>query len=329
MTSFCKSLVVGLLAAWCCAAPLGAAEKPESPPETAHPAAVFAFQERGDEVKGFGKKVTDLLVAALLTRHEMFLVDREDMDKVLNELGLNVSGAVKPEEAARVRQLTGAKILVTGSVIQVDTHLYLVAKIVGTETSRVLGASAKGKTTDDLAVLVDQLADQVAKTIKKQAGQLVARPASAKDRIAVLKEKLGAVKRPAVLVSITERHVGQATADPAAATEIMALCEKLGFRVIDPKQGSRSDADVLVTGEGLTETAARHGNLISVKGRLELKAVDRPSGRLLFVDRHVAVAVDLTEQIAGKQALEEAAGELAERMLPKIVGPGKKERGAK
>ena len=49
--------------------------------------------------------------------------------------------------------MIGAKILITGSVIELDRNLYLVAKIIGTETGRVLGSSVKGKTNDDLSEL--------------------------------------------------------------------------------------------------------------------------------------------------------------------------------
>ena len=54
---------------------------------------------------------------------------------------INLSGAVNPDQAIQVGQLTGAKVIVTGSVVQVESNLYLVAKIIGTETTRVLGAS--------------------------------------------------------------------------------------------------------------------------------------------------------------------------------------------
>jgi len=43
------------------------------------------------------------------------------------------------------------------------------------------------------------------------------------------------------------------------------------------------------------------------------------SGRILVGDRQTALAVDLTEQLEGKAALQEAAAILAERDLPKLL----------
>jgi hypothetical protein len=50
------------------------------------------------------------------------------------------------------------------------------------------------------------------------------------DRLAALQEKIGKGKRPTVYVDIPERHVGQATIDPAAETEVALFCRELGFR---------------------------------------------------------------------------------------------------
>lgn len=289
-----------------------------------YPAAILPFAERGDDAEGLGPKVSDLLFANLVADPEMYLVDREDLDKILKELELNLSGLVKPTEATQVGQLTGAKILVTGSVIQVDSKLYLVAKIIGTETSRVLGASVKGEVRDNLDTLTEQLAEQVAETIGNRADELIAKSKTRADRLAALREALGKGKRPVVKIDVTERHVGQTVIDPAAETEITLFCTELGFDVVDPDEGDERVAEILIIGEGFSEFAARHGNLVSVKARLEVKAVDAATGRVLAIDRQTSVEVDLTEQIAGKTALQEAAAEIAERLLPKIVGPAPK-----
>jgi hypothetical protein len=126
-------------------------------------------------------------------------------------------------------------------------------------------------------------------------------------------------KRPAVLIEIRERHIGQGAFDPAAQTEMMLLCKETGFDIVDASEGLRAKADVLITGEAISEFASRHGKLFSVKARVEVKAVDRRTGMVLAADRQTTVAVDLAEQIAGKTGLQQAAADIAERLLPKLV----------
>ncbi|NQU41511.1 MAG: curli assembly protein CsgG [Lentisphaerae bacterium] len=291
----------------------------EAAPPLVLPTAIFAFQERGAGAKDLGAKSSDILFATLVVSPDMYLVDREELNKTLGEQELNLSGMVTPAQAVQVGQLTGAKVLITGSVIESGRTLYVVAKIIGTETSRVLGASVKGKTSDDLATLVEQLAEKVATTVAEKSDQLVAKVVKMEDRIAALKERLGDAKRPTVIISVQERHVGQATIDPAAETELTMFCKETGFEVIDPQAGNSKQADIIITGEGFSEFAMRRGNLVSVKARLEVKAVDRNTDKILATDRQTAVVVDLTEQIAGKKALQDAAALIAERLLPKLV----------
>lgn len=281
--------------------------------------AILSFQERGSGARGAGGTVVDMLFASLAGQPGIFLVDRENMNQLLAEQELNLSGMVGTADAIAIGQLVGARILVTGSVMEVDRSFYLVARIIGTETSRVLGDSVKGKPTDALPDLVEQLARKVAQTLTERAGELIAKPIAREDRVAVIKTKLKAGERPTLGIRIEERHVGQAVIDPAAETEITYLARETGFPVMDPDGGGTLKADILITGEGFSEFAMRRGNLVSVKARLEVKAVDTRSDKIIAVDRQTAVVVDLTEQVAGKAALQEAAARIAERMLPKLA----------
>ena len=103
----------------------------------------MTFEERGAGAKDYGGKIGDLLFAKLAAKDGIFMVERNDLKKVLEELELSLSGAAKPAEAVRVGQLTGAKLLLTGSVIHADKKLYLVARLIGTETGRVVAATVE------------------------------------------------------------------------------------------------------------------------------------------------------------------------------------------
>jgi TolB-like protein len=321
-------------------APRPATAQPAAAPAAAAapplvPVAILPFQERAGGPSGGpsgdGAKVTDLLFAELVTEPAILLIEREDIRKLLDEQELGLTGLANPAEANRLGQLTGAKMLVTGSVLRVDNSLYLVAKIIGTETSRVLGASVKGTAREDLGKLADGLAAEIVKVVTQRGGELLPKLVTRADRLAALQQALPAGARPSVLVEIAERHLAPTAAlgtgsggpdviDPAAETEVTRFAKETGFDVIDAAAGKRSQAAVLIQGEAISEPAVRHGNLVTAKARLEVKAIDQATGRLLAIDRQTTVATDLADQIAAKTALQEAAAIVAERLLPKIAG---------
>jgi TolB-like protein len=284
---------------------------------TVYPAAILPFAERGADVRYMGNQVSELLFASLVVEPDIFLVDRDE-NAILGELALNASGLVDPAKATEVGRLTGAKLLISGSVMMVGKKLIVVARIIGTETSRVVGASAKGDLDSELDVLVEELGAKVIETTRKRYEELMPVPRTFADQLAAIKKQVPAdAKLPSVYIKIVERHVNRNTIAPAAETEMALFCSDLGFKVID--EAGKKKADLHITGEGFSEFATRRGELIAVKCRLEVKAVDPKTDEVVAIKRQNAVAVDLTEQIAGKSALQMASAEIAKRMLPKLV----------
>jgi translation initiation factor 1 (eIF-1/SUI1) len=279
--------------------------------------AVFDFESKDEAVRDLGPKVSALVNARLSAEPQLITVERAELEKVLGEQELGLSGTVSTESAAKVGNLTGAKVLVTGRVFKVDSDLILVAKIIGTETSRVYGETVTGKSAASITDLSAELAKKIAADVTAKGDTLVAKVETHEDRVAKIKKALGDKNLPSVSVKIPEQHFGQHVTDPAAQTELSLLLQQCGFTLVDDNSDSKPDIEI--TGEALSEFGMRKGNLQSCRARIEIKARDRKSGDILSVDRQTSVAVDVAEHIAAKTALQNGAGELAERLFPKLV----------
>src|SRR5436190_7219570 len=124
--------------------------------------AVFDFESRDETIRDLGPKVSALLNANLSAEPQIITVERAELEKVLGEQELGLSGTVSPDTAAKLGHLTGAKVLVTGRVFKADKELILVAKIIGTETSRVYGELVKGGLATPITDLSSDLSKKIA-----------------------------------------------------------------------------------------------------------------------------------------------------------------------
>jgi len=304
-------------------------------------------KEMEENIVKLGTKIADLLGAELSIDPNISLVERDRLDKIIEEMGLGKTGIVDESQAAKIGQLTGAKILVTGRAFTMDRELVIIAKIIGTETSKVQVELARGPLSGDLISIAGKLAQKVALTILEKGSTMVAaEPKKETDKLQELKNKIENKGLPIVFVAISERHVNRGSYDPAAETEFTRILDECKF-VVASKKGLDSstwaqeylkdanlnmpvgvDADVIIVGEAFSEFGARTGNLLSCKARVEIKAIQvrdkktreiLQTPKLLGIDRETNTAVDLSEQIAAKTAIQEATANIAYKMIPKIV----------
>jgi len=126
------------------------------PPKSALTVAVYDFSADPDAAS-YASQVTTLVTVNLTTETNLVLLERADMKKTLSEQALGLSGMVSSDTAAKIGQITGAKVLVAGQVVQIgDKHLVLIADIIGTETGRLFADKVEGA-ADNLVALTDQL----------------------------------------------------------------------------------------------------------------------------------------------------------------------------
>ncbi len=290
------------------------AQEPEQPPPPMS-VAVLTFQESDAKVQGLGEQSATLLGAFLSTNENLAMVERAELDKILSEHELTLSGTVNNATAAKIGQLTGAKVLITGRVFPVGKQTYVIAKIIGVETSRVYGETAKLGNADELDAAITTLSEKIGATITERRETLLAQVETEQQRLERLRKVLGQrANLPKVYVSIPEQHISRAIPDPAAQTEIQRTLQQLGFGLTE----AMDEAGARVIGEGFSELAGRRGQLISCRARVEIKVQDG-KGKLIAVDRQTEAAVDLAENVASKSALQKAGQVLAERIVAELA----------
>lgn len=268
-----------------------------------------------------GKQISESLAALLTDTPGVQLVDRSSMLKTLQEHELNMTGLVEADKAIQIGKLVGARILITGKAFSLGKTAYITAKVIGTETSLVEGVLVRGKLDDDIGVLVTELAGKLQKRLAESGPNLTAAAAPADMRLTELKTKLAGLKRPRVAVRVREEHHSTArqAIDPAGETELKLMLQQCGFTIVGDDATAQTP-DVILSGEAFSEMGNRVGNMVSCSARIELNLINRQDGKILMTDRATARAADLSEQIAGKSALQKAAHELGIKVLTYFAG---------
>jgi hypothetical protein len=318
-----------------------AAPTPASQPHAVLTVAVLDFASSTPGEPDLGKQIGEALTVMLSGEPGFRLVDRATLTRALQELELNLSGVVETDQAVKVGKLIGARLLVVGKAFVMGRQTFITAKLIGTETSLVDGVLVKKEGDADVGQLVMELTGKVAQRLREVGPKLVAEEDAGRDPLPALKAKLADAKKPVVAVIIPERHMGAVplrVPDPAVETEIKLLLRECGFTVKDVPQNelasfartlgkdspegwprSLAGVDVVIVGEGYSEFAARIGNLVSCAARAEINVIERTGGNIALADRTTERAIDLSENIAAKKALEKAGRVLGLRVLEKFA----------
>ena len=104
--------------------------------------AVFPFQTDAALMK---KRVHiacgELLTLNILEDGFFRIVERTELQKILDEQKLGLTGAVETETAARVGHMLGARLAALGNVMRLGKSYQVVVKLVDTQTSEIISAA--------------------------------------------------------------------------------------------------------------------------------------------------------------------------------------------
>jgi tetratricopeptide (TPR) repeat protein len=104
-----------------------------------------------------------MLISELAANPSARIVEREALQRLLDEQNLAASGRVDPQTAARLGKLVGARYVVLGTFIDFYGDFRLDARLVDVETSQLVRTQAERMQRDHLFDLIKALSTKLMK----------------------------------------------------------------------------------------------------------------------------------------------------------------------
>jgi TolB-like protein len=114
---------------------------------------------QGGNSAPLGKAVSAMLVTELIGRPGIRVIERAQMQDILTEQRLSLSGRVDESTALEVGKLLGAQYVIHGQVTSIADNLRMDMRAVDVETSEIMEVQKLSGRTDDLLDVVVTMAD--------------------------------------------------------------------------------------------------------------------------------------------------------------------------
>ena len=126
--------------------------------------AVIGFRKTGENIEPheLDKIITEWLTEFLVNTKAFEVVERQELEKVLQEQSLGQTGILDSKSAAQVGNILGVDVLITGTLIYFDDTFEVVARQIDATTGSILGvASVSTDDGDELRSHVEELAQMI------------------------------------------------------------------------------------------------------------------------------------------------------------------------
>jgi len=131
--------------------------------------AVFPFDNGGsygqnkDNFDALQKGIAGLMISDLAANPAARVVEREELQKLLDEQNLGTAGRVDPQTAAKIGKLVGARYVVTGVFIDFYGDFRLDARLINVETGEIVKVESDRMQRDHLFDLIRTVAAKLMK----------------------------------------------------------------------------------------------------------------------------------------------------------------------
>ena len=99
--------------------------------------AVCPLNSSSSGLESFSRLITERLTNALVASKKCVVVERSNLNQVLSEAKIGLSGMVNQETAAKIGNLIGAKRIITGNVEQDESEIHIIVRLINVETGQI------------------------------------------------------------------------------------------------------------------------------------------------------------------------------------------------
>lgn len=131
--------------------------------------AILAFDNstgKAPEMGDIGGPLRDMLTSDLSDVENLRLVDRQALDKILEEQKRNNSKAFDVTTATRIGKLVGAEVIITGTFFEMYGSLRIDAKFIDVETGKIVFAVGVEGSREQFFDLKNRLANKIVEKLK-------------------------------------------------------------------------------------------------------------------------------------------------------------------
>lgn len=104
--------------------------------------AIMEFPDLHGQISEFGKFIPEELTTRLFMTRRFEVLERQLLNKVLEEQNLGMSGLIDASSAAEIGKVLGVDAIVTGTITDMGTAIRINARMIATETAGVFAVAS-------------------------------------------------------------------------------------------------------------------------------------------------------------------------------------------
>jgi len=111
--------------------------------------AIMEFPDLNGQVSELGKFIPEELTTRFFRTKRFDVVERQLINKVIDEQRLGVSGMLDANSAAEIGKMLGVEAIVTGTITDIGASIRINARMIATQTGSVFAVSSANISKDD------------------------------------------------------------------------------------------------------------------------------------------------------------------------------------